>query len=123
MDRVLDSVMRGAPQAEIDDAVARAARRSARHRHVFQILTGLLLLLAIGAAFYFQLLNHQLAASVSQMQTLREAMQENRRLLGLTLDLETALRGYLLSGNDMHCLLYTSPSPRDKRQSRMPSSA
>ena len=24
---------------------------------------------------------------------------------------------------DMHCLLYTSPSPRDKRQSRMPSSA
>ena len=28
------------------------------------------------------------------------------------------------SGNDIHlCLLYTSPSPRDKRQSRMPSSA
>ena len=24
---------------------------------------------------------------------------------------------------DKHCLLYTSPSPRDKRQSRMPSSA
>ena len=24
---------------------------------------------------------------------------------------------------DMICLLYTSPSPRDKRQSRMPSSA
>ena len=24
---------------------------------------------------------------------------------------------------DVHCLLYTSPSPRDKRQSRMPSSA
>ena len=24
---------------------------------------------------------------------------------------------------DLHCLLYTSPSPRDKRQSRMPSSA
>ena len=24
---------------------------------------------------------------------------------------------------DMSCLLYTSPSPRDKRQSRMPSSA
>ena len=27
-------------------------------------------------------------------------------------------------GNEVHiCLLYTSPSPRDKRQSRMPSSA
>ena len=25
--------------------------------------------------------------------------------------------------NDHSCLLYTSPSPRDKRQSRMPSSA
>ena len=27
------------------------------------------------------------------------------------------------SGNTLGCLLYTSPSPRDKRQSRMPSSA
>ena len=26
-------------------------------------------------------------------------------------------------GLDAHCLLYTSPGPRDKRQSRMPSSA
>ena len=37
-------------------------------------------------------------------------------------ELETQL---LLSdvGVDATCLLYTSPSPRDKRQSRMPSSA
>ena len=28
-----------------------------------------------------------------------------------------------LAAIDMNCLLYTSPSPRDKRQSRMPSSA
>ena len=27
------------------------------------------------------------------------------------------------AGRDTNCLLYTSPSPRDKRQSRMPSSA
>ena len=27
------------------------------------------------------------------------------------------------NGYDITCLLYTSPSPRDKRQSRMPSSA
>ena len=33
-----------------------------------------------------------------------------------------ALRGVDLDVND-GCLLYTSPSPRDKRQSRMPSSA
>ena len=33
-------------------------------------------------------------------------------------------RGYAIVGvNDLACLLYTSPSPRDKRQSRMPSSA
>ena len=30
---------------------------------------------------------------------------------------------YVSSINDKTCLLYTSPSPRDKRQSRMPSSA
>ena len=29
----------------------------------------------------------------------------------------------LAAGNGSVCLLYTSPSPRDKRQSRMPSSA
>ena len=28
-----------------------------------------------------------------------------------------------MSKKDYSCLLYTSPSPRDKRQSRMPSSA
>ena len=28
-----------------------------------------------------------------------------------------------LKGQSKSCLLYTSPSPRDKRQSRMPSSA
>ena len=28
-----------------------------------------------------------------------------------------------INGNRPSCLLYTSPSPRDKRQSRMPSSA
>ena len=32
--------------------------------------------------------------------------------------------GYLYCvGQSLSCLLYTSPSPRDKRQSRMPSSA
>ena len=29
----------------------------------------------------------------------------------------------LRDGDNSRCLLYTSPSPRDKRQSRMPSSA
>ena len=37
---------------------------------------------------------------------------------GAELEFETALSAFF-----SHCLLYTSPSPRDKRQSRMPSSA
>ena len=39
-------------------------------------------------------------------------------------DIPTA--GVMVKDGDVHmlvCLLYTSPSPRDKRQSRMPSSA
>ena len=38
---------------------------------------------------------------------------------GLSLSVEVFAEGY----EPMVCLLYTSPSPRDKRQSRMPSSA
>ena len=38
--------------------------------------------------------------------------------------IETALAvENVFDGEYMTCLLYTSPSPRDKRQSRMPSSA
>ena len=36
---------------------------------------------------------------------------------------KVSLVGYTNSGKSTICLLYTSPSPRDKRQSRMPSSA
>ena len=40
-------------------------------------------------------------------------------LIGIVSSLHLFLYGVLY----MVCLLYTSPSPRDKRQSRMPSSA
>ena len=36
---------------------------------------------------------------------------------------DIAVNELLISGLKNNCLLYTSPSPRDKRQSRMPSSA
>ena len=36
---------------------------------------------------------------------------------------DNALLGTTVSGSIRVCLLYTSPSPRDKRQSRMPASA
>ena len=38
-------------------------------------------------------------------------------------DVELSKSNILLIGPTGSCLLYTSPSPRDKRQSRMPSSA
>ena len=40
--------------------------------------------------------------------------------LGVPGDIVEVKDGY---GRNYLCLLYTSPSPRDKRQSRMPSSA
>ena len=53
-------------------------------------------------------------------------MEEGRVLAleqaGLSYAALSAL-GYEMPVVNMACLLYTSPSPRDKRQSRMPSSA
>ena len=51
----------------------------------------------------------------SAQQIVDTVRDEDARFLGLS----------SLSGAHQHlfCLLYTSPSPRDKRQSRMPSSA
>ena len=45
-----------------------------------------------------------------------EKLPETARQLG-------KITGQLKRAMDDICLLYTSPSPRDKRQSRMPSSA
>ena len=44
-------------------------------------------------------------------------------MLKLTLPSLDGLLGAEAKGMTRTCLLYTSPSPRDKRQSRMPSSA
>ena len=47
-------------------------------------------------------------------------------IIELQLDSQTLLAHVWkteITGQSGHCLLYTSPSPRDKRQSRMPSSA
>ena len=44
-------------------------------------------------------------------------LQDGSRRHSVVIGKDTRLSGYMI------CLLYTSPSPRDKRQSRMPSSA
>ena len=43
--------------------------------------------------------------------------------LGIAKQLAESGASVCLMARDKNCLLYTSPSPRDKRQSRMPSSA
>ena len=45
-------------------------------------------------------------------------------LLRMIAGLETITGGeFTIDGERMNCLLYTSPSPRDRQKSRMPSSA
>ena len=43
--------------------------------------------------------------------------------MGLTADIKGIKKFYKNIGNKYICLLYTSPSPRDVEESRMPSSA
>ena len=45
------------------------------------------------------------------------------KMMTLNMDKNWRKIVYNFSMQDNPCLLYTSPSPRDKRQSRMPSSA
>ena len=42
---------------------------------------------------------------------------------GTVVRIDDATGAFDKDDNSITCLLYTSPSPRDKRQSRMPSSA
>ena len=69
----------------------------------------------MGFAFWFLLNN------VSNFFVAQSEFNELTVLIpGVTLTSAPAITYFLLS---IPCLLYTSPSPRDKRQSRMPSSA
>ena len=100
-----------------------------------------ILLMALGEEEAASVLKHM---KPEEVQTLGEAMTAiegvSQQQIGQTLDqfvnkvrYESSLgmesASYFKStlkralGEDRACLLYTSPSPRDKRQSRMPSSA
>ena len=64
---------------------------------------------------------------LNNMQTLNEGTEERQMLTWNLSQLQIASANTILLlkiiDNTLTCLLYTSPSPRDKRQSRMPSSA
>ena len=62
---------------------------------------------------------------IGALQGFYNAMEEGPQKARIALVADALGNGFTLGtlGKDIDCLLYTSPSPRDKRQSRMPSSA
>ena len=50
-----------------------------------------------------------------------KSSEKNKAFMRLALELASQNKG--LTGLNQSCLLYTSPSPRDRTRSRMPSSA
>ena len=91
-------------------------------------MTGWFLLAAFGLlianAFFVAVEFALLASRVTRLEPMAEDGDDRRAAVALDAirDLQPQLAGAQL-GITMACLLYTSPSPRDKRQSRMPSSA
>ena len=63
------------------------------------------------------------AAEANALKEKTTALKENSKKLGDNLNTIAEEMQQLLYQIPNVCLLYTSPSPRDKRQSRMPSSA
>ena len=64
-----------------------------------------------------------LAVAVIVRLVRRQVLKAKYTVLWLTVGLVLAITASVPTLLDRVCLLYTSPSPRDKRQSRMPSSA
>ena len=66
--------------------------------------------------------NQFVIVKISGLQEL-DARMPRSNLVGECINAFDQHTGEQKIGKDNNCLLYTSPSPRDKRQSRMPSSA
>ena len=74
--------------------------------------------------------NFPLTAALAQTDSLEveifdyERIGKNKLICKTTISLRDVARaGQHESNQSKHCLLYTSPSPRDRQKSRMPSSA
>ena len=68
-------------------------------------------------------INSDLSSIIDMFDRLNEVDTDNvEPLRHINRDIINRLREDQIDG-ELSCLLYTSPSPRDKRQSRMPSSA
>ena len=81
----------------------------------------ILLIIAVAAA-------PLMSALPSKVQRYEARIRGHASQCGITIKLEPAPEiparfGYRASAHIVACLLYTSPSPRDRQKSRMPSSA
>ena len=71
----------------------------------------------------FEKLRERLNDALAKIDSAMEAVSENKEDANLSSSLMSENLGLKSQVKALDCLLYTSPSPRDKRQSRMPSSA
>ena len=62
-------------------------------------------------------------AEYERRQAMHQPLPDRQTLLEQMINRETLLQQARAAGLDQTCLLYTSPSPRDRQKSRMPSSA
>ena len=78
----------------------------------------------VGLPMQFTLLQHIEGGGDSMFEALLIALRNLKEKGDELMEIVTTkLPGNKKDGYSYSCLLYTSPSPRDKRQSRMPSSA
>ena len=86
------------------------------------------LIFVLGTVGFFAYVGMKLVPMYNENQNIVNAMQRSidstdLRRVTRTQIIKSMEKQLYLDGADEICLLYTSPSPRDKRQSRMPSSA
>ena len=67
--------------------------------------------------------HHKILAEAAKKQNVLVGVEVHKRLDPFYADARDRARSNLGNFQYMYCLLYTSPSPRDMRRSRMPSSA
>ena len=120
-------------QQQTDDTTSNTGQREATIPTFSAMLSVLtfknvkfLMLMKVSIAFPFSLLYSMFSMAVMDYYGL--GPRTNGLLLGYVGLLSMFVQGVVVGAltkrfEDAPCLLYTSPSPRDKRQSRMPSSA
>ena len=70
--------------------------------------------------------NEILLKNYNKIQTITSKGRKGDLVTNVDLEVEEKIKEYLTIKTpdiSIHCLLYTSPSPRDRQKSRMPSSA